>query len=501
MASFLDTWLDGVEDGWGIPVLLAVFVTLWTAFLAIAYLNGDLHPDVIEAWTIGQTLDWGGAKHPPLMGWVTHAWTLVFPVADWSFHLLAMVNSALALWIIDRTTRRFTKGDKRAIVLLLLMLLPVYQFQAQRFNANSVLFAVWPLAIYCFLRSFETRSTGWAAAAGLVGALAILGKYYSAFLIAGFIFAAILHPARRAYLTSAAPWISAAAGLLLLTPHVHWMLTSGTSPLGYALATHGGLTTGRAFLSGLTFLLGLAATLTLPGLVWAVMIRTRAGDYLRGFRPMDPGLLLLLLIAIGAIIVPPVVSLLLRNSLTAVWASPGLFAFVLVAVCVARFSVDRKETRRLAAGVLAVTVVAVLLAPAHAYYRNGHPFREGRNYYSRATAEVMQRWRQLSPSPLKAVSGDKLAMAMGFYSPDHPAFVVPFNQQYVWQMPSEAALREGWATMCLPDEETCLLWLKQIAATAPGAVAFDFVVQPKLWGMAGVPARIAALLVPPHTAR
>jgi hypothetical protein len=243
------------------------------------------------------------------------------------------------------------------------------------------------------------------------------------------------------------------------------------------------------------------ATLVLPGLVWAVMIRTRVGDYLRGLRPLDPGLLLLLLVAIGAVIAPPIVSLMLGNSLTAVWASPGLFAFVLVAVCVARFPVNRTETRRLAAGVLAATLVAVLLAPAHAYYRNGHPFREGRNYYSRAAADVMQRWRQVSPTPLKTVSGDKLAMALGFYSPDQPAFAVPFDQQYVWQMPPEAALREGWATMCLPDEETCLFWLKQIAAKAPRALTFDFVVEPKLWGSVGAPARITALLVPPRSAR
>jgi hypothetical protein len=143
-------------------------------------------------------------------------------------------------------------------------------------------------------------------------------------------------------------------------------------------------------------------------------------------------------------------------------------------------------------------LVAVLLAPAHAYYRNVHPFSEGRNYYSLATDEVMQRWRQVSSKPLKTVSGDKLAMALAFYSADHPAFVIPFNQQYVWQMPTEAALRKGWATMCLPDEETCLIWLKQIAATAQDAVSFDFVVQPQLWGTAGVPARVTALLVPPR---
>ena len=207
---------------------------------------------------------------------------------------------------------------------------------------------------------------------------------------------------------------------------------------------------------------------------------------------------MLLLIAVGAIIVPPLVSLVLRSSLTAVWAAPGLFLFVLVAVCSVRFAVDRGETRRLAAGILALTLVAVLLAPAHAWYRNGHPFSEGRNYYSLAAAEVMQRWRQTSPNPLRTVSGDKLAMALAFYSPDHPAFVVPFNQEYVWQMPSETALRGGWATMCLPDEETCLIWLKQIAAAAPGATSFDFVVTPRFLGKAGVPARIVALLVPPR---
>lgn len=501
MASFFDAWLDGVEEGWGIPALLAIFVLLWTVFLGIAYANGDLHPDVLEAWTIGRTPDWSGAKHPPLMGWITHAWMLIFPVRDWSFYLLAMMNSAIALWIIDLTGRRFVRGDKRAIILLLLMLLPVYQFQAQRFNANSVLFAIWPLAVYCFLRSFETRHAGWAVAAGLAGALAVLGKYYSVFLILGFAFAAICHPARRAYFASPAPWISMGAGLLLLGPHIHWMLSSGVSPLGYALATHGGLATGRAFLSGLTFLLSLAATLALPGLVWAVMIRSRAWDYLRGLRLLEPGLLLLLLIAIGAVITPPLASLILGSSLSAGWESPGVFAFVLVAVGAARFPVDRRETRRLAMGVLTLTAIAALLAPAHAYYRNSHPFSEGRNYYSLATAELMKRWRQTSSSPLKTVSGDKLAMALGFYSPDHPAFVIPFNQQYVWQMPSEAALQKGWATMCLANEETCLIWSKQVAAIAPGAISFDFVVQPQLWGMPGVPARIAALIVPPRAAR
>ena len=127
-------WLDGIA-GWAIPLLLVGFIAVWLAFLVIAYFGGDLHPDVLETWTLGRTFEWGYSKHPPLMGWVARAWMSVFPLTNWSFQLMAMTNSAIALWGVDLISRHFVKGDKRAIVLLLLMVTPIYQLYAQRFNA------------------------------------------------------------------------------------------------------------------------------------------------------------------------------------------------------------------------------------------------------------------------------------------------------------------------------------------------------------------------------
>ena len=66
-------WLDAVETGWAVPVLLASFTSIWTLYLAIAYLGVGLHPDTLEAWTLGRNFAWGYPKHPPLMGWVTAA--------------------------------------------------------------------------------------------------------------------------------------------------------------------------------------------------------------------------------------------------------------------------------------------------------------------------------------------------------------------------------------------------------------------------------------------
>ena len=66
-------WLDGVEAGWAVPLLVGCFVAVWTLYLAIAYAGGGLHPDTLEAWTLGRNFAWGYHKHPPLMGWVAAA--------------------------------------------------------------------------------------------------------------------------------------------------------------------------------------------------------------------------------------------------------------------------------------------------------------------------------------------------------------------------------------------------------------------------------------------
>jgi hypothetical protein len=59
-------WLDGVEAGWAVPLLIACFVAVWTLYLAIAYAGGGLHPDTLEAWTLGRNFAFGYHKHPPL---------------------------------------------------------------------------------------------------------------------------------------------------------------------------------------------------------------------------------------------------------------------------------------------------------------------------------------------------------------------------------------------------------------------------------------------------
>src|SRR6266404_4221738 len=417
------SWLDGIEAGWAIPLLLIGFTAVWLAFLIIAYLPGDLHPDVLETWTVGRTFGWGCSKHPPLMGWLARAWTSIFPLTNWSFQLMALANSAIALWAVDLISRRFVRGDKRIVVLLLLMLLPTYQFHAQRFNANAVLLATWPIATYCFLRSFETRQVLWAVAAGATAALAMLGKYYSVFLIGSFVFAAVCHPQRRPYFGSLAPWVSTVVGFVVLGPHLHWLAMTGAMPLAYALERHTGKALGPSLIEALFFILGVALVLALPTVTWVMIAGSRLKKLSQDFRAMNPGLLLLFLVSVGTIVLPLVTFVALGSDMPPIWALQGLFLFAILIVCGASYPIERFYSVNLAVLTIGIAVLAVVVvAPIHALYRNSHPLNEGRNFYQLSAMELTRLWHQQSDIALPAVGGDEgLAFAGGLLQPGSSA--------------------------------------------------------------------------------
>ncbi|TQF32019.1 membrane protein [Bradyrhizobium sp. UNPA324] len=491
-------WLDGVEAGWAVPLLVGSFVAVWTLYLAIAYAGGGLHPDTLEAWTLGQHFAWGYHKHPPLSGWIAAGWTAVFPLSDRSLQLMAMVNAGLALIFVDLISRQFVTGHKRILVLLLLMLTPAYQFHAQRFNANSVLLATWPLATWCFLRAFETRAPLWAAAAGCTTALAMVGKYYSIFLVTSFALAALAHPARRAYFTSASPWISVVIGLAALSPHIYWLATTGAPTFTYALA-HAGGNAATSFREVRYFLLGLVAAMSVSAVLWVLVAGTRLKQFPADFAAMSPGLRLLFYVTIGTIVLPVTTSLVMGTDLPSLWALQGLFLFAVLVVCGTSYPIERFYTVNLTVTVAGVALAAVsIAAPIHAVWRNDHGYEEGRNLYAQAASEVTRQWREFTGEPMTTVSGDEaLAFATAFYSPDHPRF----GHEDVLGLARKTLLDRGWAALCFRDQEPCIRWMELASSRTGHFVRREFSVQATLWGRPGLSREVVVLMVRPRGIR
>lgn len=502
--GFAETRLYGRDPGLTLAAVLALFVAAWMAFFAVAYVNIGLHPDVMEVYELSRHLAWGYPKHPPLMALIGFLWLQVFPLTHWSMALLALLNSGFALWYIALVARLYLPADRSIVIVLLLMLTPIFQFNAIRFNANMVLLALWPLATYCFLRSMETRRFAWALAAGGTAALAMLGKYYSVFLIAGFAAAAIATRPGRIYLASSAPWFSALAGLVVLAPHLVWLATHQMSPFTYAMEVHGGYSAFGAWREALVFVLGSAAYLVAPVVAWLIMMRAHLvgaplRNVLRDMVRLPDRMTPLAIIFAVSVLAPALTAIVLHTDMPSIWAVPGIFMAIIILVGLARPDIARFDTVNLAGMIAVLTVLAIVLAPAYAWYRNDHPHEWGRNFYRGAAAEIIGAWRRSQKGPLRYVGGaEELALAASFYGEDHPD--VARDLTFDWMVKRQPAQmpREGIAMACFSDDDNCLTRMMEIAAEVPQATASAHKLHSVWNGRTGAAAAIKIMIVPPR---
>jgi 4-amino-4-deoxy-L-arabinose transferase-like glycosyltransferase len=153
----------------------------------------------------------------------------VFPVEEWSYYPLTMLVRVTALWIIWQQVRLRT-GDASAGA--------NFYFWALKFDVNTMLTPLWAAATFFLLRSYRTRGTGVAALAGPAVGACVLAKYWSLVLLATFAVAAAIASRRAGYFRSAAPWISAAVVLIVISPHLVWLVQNDYAPINYAVEEH-----------------------------------------------------------------------------------------------------------------------------------------------------------------------------------------------------------------------------------------------------------------------
>lgn len=497
MTAAINRWYDAAPSGRALWIFLALFVAIWTSFQIVSYASIDLHPDLLEVFAWSQNPA-AGYKHPPLAGLVAAAWFAIFPIADWSFHLLAMVNAAVAFFAIDLIASRYLDGDKRLVVLLLLLFTPLYQFHGQRFSTNQVLLSTWPIATYCFLRSFETRSLAWSAAAGAAAALAMLGKYYSILLVVAFVAAALMHPRRWDYLRSPAPWVAALAGLIVLAPHLHWFVTTGGKTLYYAHRVHGGASVGALIWSVVSSTVSAAGYVAILLAAYALIVRPDRRTLAATLWPPDPDRRMLVMLFALPLLLPIVVMPLAGVKFSALWTLPAWFLLPIILLSPAQAAVQRLDAVRLAFVVLCIGLAALLASPAVAWARFVEEQGKPRVHYAAASRELTRVWRDAVKQPLTLVaSSTEFANAAAFYSPDHPRSWDLAEPQLTPWIAEEAPPRNGWAAVCPVGEDLCFRLVDRAAAKAAGVIRKEFDHAATFFGRRGPTMRFVFVLVPP----
>jgi len=497
----IEKWFDAKAANRALWIFISLFVVIWTAFQIISYQSIDLRDDLTEIFAWSRHPSAGYYKHPPLAALMAAIWFAVFPVADWSYHLLAMLNSALGLIFVDLIARRYLDGDKRLLVLLLLLLTPFYQFHGQRFNPNQTLLSAWPMATYCFLRAFETRAWIWSIAAGATAALAMLGKYYSIYLVVGIVVAALSHPARSAYLRSPSPYVSTLVGLACIAPNLWWLLNNGTETLAYVWQSHGQSSIEILFQKTVLYALGGVAYVAPVLAVYIVAARPNLRTIKSIVWPAIPDRRMLVVLLAVLLILPMLTAPAFGLVLTPLWTMSAWFLLPIVLLMPERIEVTRRVAVFIAAGVLAISVLMVAAAPAVAVARfvdeENNMF--ARAYYRIVTAELASVWHRTMGRPLTIVVGDfHTSLAITFYDSSHPDSIPDFQRHAAPWVTDERLKREGWAAVCINFDMLCMAEADRLAGQTSDAAFVTYKARKSWLGVKAPPLQATFLLVPPR---
>src|SRR5215471_9899400 len=408
LARLMESLLDPRRREWTVIALLAGYAAIWSIYGAIAKSSQDIHFDMGEMVAWSREVTFGTPKHPPLPAWLVRAWFSVFPLEDWSYYLFATLLATAALWIAWKASAPYLDGEKRLIGLALLTLVPFYNFQALKFNANTIMVPLWALTTWWFLRSYETRNALYAVLAGLAAAAAMLGKYWSIMLLVGLGLAALADPRRGAYLRSPAPWLTIAAGIAGLAPHLGWLYTHDFVPFGYAMESHPA-TTWAALVSGLGYVVGSLGYVAVPALIALAAARATWSAITDTLWPPQAPRRLVVLAFTLPLLLPTVAALAAREEVVSIWSIGGMTLFAVVLLSSAQLTIARADVRRILALAIALPIAALALSPAIAIAIHYQGVPNHATHYRLLAQAAEQVWRETTDRPLRLIgSGDNL---------------------------------------------------------------------------------------------
>ncbi|HEY0328225.1 MAG TPA: glycosyltransferase family 39 protein [Rhodopseudomonas sp.] len=493
LTRWIDALLDSRRQNRAVIWTLVAYAALWTGYRVLATMPRDLHADVTELYGWAGDLAFGYDKHPPFSAAVTKAWLSLFPATDLSFHALATVNIALTLYIAFRTMRRYLPPEKTVFGLALLMLIPFFNFIALKYNANAVLLPLWAATIHCFLRAYERRNALWAALAGLAAGAAMLGKYWSVMLIAGLGVAALIDPRRVSFFRSRAPWIMAGVGLLVLAPHLAWLLQHHFPTFAYA-AAHSAPSFSDNLVATTGYLAGCVGYVAVPLIAAILLLRPSPEALWDVVAPKDPSRRLILVIQLLLIVLPAPFALAMGLRIVPLWTMPAWTLLPIVVLGSPLVAVGRLALERLVAGVVVLMLALLALAPAVALAIHLNSPPGSYEYASLLAEKIAQQWRQHTALPIPLVAGTTvLPVNTAYYLHTRAR---SFEHDDVATLKA-AAQAHGAVLVCPADDAACLSIAEQIVAGQSEISRSEVRLSRPLFGFAGGSVRDVFMMVWP----
>lgn len=478
--------------------ILATYTVIWTLYDVVARASQDIHYDMGEMVGWSRELALGGSKHPELGGWIAGLWFWFFPEHDWSFYLLSNILAAIALWTAWKLSEGWLDCSKRAAGLAALMLMPFFNFFAWKYNANSILMPLWAITTFWFFRSVETRAFGAAALAGLAAAAAMMGKYWTVFLLAGLGASVFFRPDWRVYFRSSAPKVTFAVGFLALSPHLYWLAENHFPSLHYSLSSHAAVSLAKFAESLAIYLIGVPGYAALPLLaIWLVARPDFAAVKDTLWPPRGPRRFAAVAYWVP-IILPLFVALALYVDMSALWLMSGCTLLPIVLLSSPKLRISERDAAFMLGLVLLLSLLAMLFAPLRALRIHAHGATNFGAHYQLVAKAVEQEWQVAARGPLRIVgSYGNLVYGSSFYFADHPSMLNIVDRRDTPHITDERIEEEGAALVCPIKKKACIDAANEMTKGFPEAYRVERTLTRYFWGEAGKPKQFLIVVIPP----
>ncbi len=213
---------------------------IWTMIPSLT--NSNLPLDTIEALAWGSNLDWGFNKHPPMSAFFSEVFYNIFGSQDWAFYLLSQIFVVISFYFIFKFAFEILENIKLSLIsVLLLEAIYFFNFTTPEFNVNVCQLPFWSLVIYYSWKIYDAKEIQFydCFLIGLFAAIGFLSKYLFVYLLLSIslLFIYVIYKKFKKF--DFKYLIIIEIFLVLLVPHIIWLLDNDFITVLYGLKRSG----------------------------------------------------------------------------------------------------------------------------------------------------------------------------------------------------------------------------------------------------------------------
>src|SRR6202163_1021265 len=204
---------------------------VWTALPTLLYPNLPL--DLIEALIYGREWQLGYDKLPPLPWWLVE---IVYRLIghDFAYYLLAQAAVVAAFAGVFAIARPLVGPLGALIAVLIIDGLHYLNYTSAKFNHDVIQLPFWALAGFAFHRALRGGEIRHWLLLGLAIGMSLWAKYFVFVLAVPLALFLVIDRDARKSLATPGPYVALAAALVVMAPHLIWLLQNDFLPFSYA---------------------------------------------------------------------------------------------------------------------------------------------------------------------------------------------------------------------------------------------------------------------------